>query len=94
MCKSEKSRGALLAHLNVVQLCSFFCLEGKISGPVGQHSRMVSTVASGPICLGFNLQRSKKNSEATIELLRLINGAAYRKVDSGLKMFMKPSSAG
>ena len=50
----------------------------------GQHCTMVC-------CFEFNSQHSQKNfSEKMSMLLRLIKGAAWRKVDSGLKMLIKP----
>ena len=48
---------------------------------------MVIILASRPSCLGFDSQHSQKFSEENTMsmLLRLINDAAQRKVDSGLK---------
>ena len=40
---------------------------------------------SGPSCPGFDSQRKKLSM-----LLRLLNGTAQRKVDSGLKMLIEP----
>lgn len=55
--------------------------------PVGQKSTMVCIVASGPRCPGFNSQCSRNYSEEKLSiLLRLMNGAVWRKVDSGLKI--------
>ena len=58
----------------------------------GQHSTMVSKLASGPSCPGFYSQHSRNilRGKFLSMLLRLINGAAERKVDSGLKMSIEP----
>ena len=52
---------------------------------------MVIILASRPSCLGFDSQHSQKFSEENTMsmLLRLINDAAQRKVDSGLKLLIE-----
>ena len=54
---------------------------------------MVRLLASGPSCPNSQLCR-KFSGEKLSLLLRLINSAGWRKVDSGLKMLIKPSSNG
>ena len=54
------------------------------------HSTMVSILASGPSCPGFNSQRSLKVIGKKLSMLqRLINRVAYRKVNSGLKIWIE-----
>ena len=67
---------------------------------VEQHSTMVCMLASGSSCTGFNIcpmfdpQHSPKKfmMQKLLMLVRLLNGPAKRKVDSGLKS--NPSSTG
>ena len=57
----------------------------------GQHSTMVSILASGSSCPGFEFQHSqKKSEEKLLTLVRLIDGAGERKVDTCLKLLIKP----
>ena len=57
-----------------------------------QHRTLVSTLASGPSCPGFHFQHYQEKFPAKkfTMLLRLIDGQALRKVDSGLKMLIQP----
>ena len=50
-----------------------------------QHSIMVCILASEPSCPKFDSPQKE-----LLRLLRLINGAAQRKVNSGLKMLIEP----
>ena len=52
-----------------------------------QHSTMVSMLASGSSCTGFDPPHSPKKFQMQdlLMVVRLINGTALRKVDSGLK---------
>ena len=58
---------------------------------LGQHSKMVSILASSHSCPRFDSQHSQKNFRGKKSMLpRSINGAAKRKVNCGLKMQIEP----
>ena len=59
-------------------------------GEGGQHSTMVSALASGPSYIVFESLRSQYfPEEKLLMLLRLLSGAGQRRVNSGLKMLVK-----
>ena len=51
---------------------------------------MVSILATGPSCPGFDSQHYQKQWRKLLMLLRLIHGAALRKVDNGLEILIQP----
>ena len=62
-------------------------LVQKAVNKVGQHGTMVSILASGPSCPGL-IPRTFSEEKLPM-LLRVINGAAWRKVNSCLNMLIK-----
>ena len=83
---------------NEILLFSFFQLNkeaadadvgGKMESLDGQHSTRVSILASRTSCPRFDSQKVFRGKKLLM-FQRIINGAAQRKVRSGLKMLNEP----